>query len=107
LLARELGRFLLGPEGFPMSKRCVEFLLKATPSECLDIIELSFKVVNTDIRNQEHGFLVEQLMDPDAAIEELNSRFAEHALGFEFVENQIVRKDSEFLHSEAVKPAIS
>ncbi len=42
----------------------------------------------------------------DKAIEELNKRFKEHGIGFQFTGNEIIRVDSELLHSEAVKPAL-
>ncbi|MFW2454327.1 AbiJ-NTD4 domain-containing protein, partial [Aliarcobacter butzleri] len=42
----------------------------------------------------------------EKAINELNYRFKEHGVGFQFVENEIIRIDSELLHSEAVKPAL-
>ena len=42
----------------------------------------------------------------DDAINELNTRFREHGIGFQFVEGEIVRVDSELIHSEAVKPAL-
>jgi hypothetical protein len=42
----------------------------------------------------------------DDAIDELNDRFKEHGIGFQFVEGEILRVDSELIHSEAVKPAL-
>lgn len=41
------------------------------------------------------------------AIEELNQRFREHAIGYQYIEGQIVRVDSEYIYEEAVQPAIS
>ncbi|HEY9117073.1 MAG TPA: hypothetical protein VIN11_04555, partial [Roseivirga sp.] len=40
------------------------------------------------------------------AINELNARLKEHGIGFQFIEGEIVRVDSELIHSEAVKPAL-
>ncbi|MEI6847961.1 MAG: hypothetical protein WCK32_08015 [Chlorobiaceae bacterium] len=42
----------------------------------------------------------------DNAISELNDRFKEHGVGFQFIEEKIVRVDSEFIHVEAFKPAL-
>ena len=42
----------------------------------------------------------------DDAIDELNIRFREHGVGFQFLGGQIVRVDSEHVHSEVIKPAI-
>lgn len=40
------------------------------------------------------------------AIVELNYRFKQHNLGYEFVNSQIITIDSTFLHKTAVKPAL-
>jgi hypothetical protein len=45
--------------------------------------------------------------DADDAIEELNVRFLEHSLGYQYVDGIVVRLDSQFAHSEIVKPALS
>ena len=42
----------------------------------------------------------------DAAIGELNERFREHGVGYQF-DREIVRVDSQLLHAEVVKPALS
>ena len=39
-------------------------------------------------------------------ISELNQRFREHAVGYQYESDQIIRVDSEFIHTEAVKPAL-
>lgn len=40
------------------------------------------------------------------AVEEINERFAEHAVGYRYTDGTIVRIDSEFVHAEIVKPAL-
>lgn len=42
----------------------------------------------------------------DRAITELNHRFKEHAVGYQFINDEIIRTDSQFLHSEAVVPTL-
>jgi hypothetical protein len=44
---------------------------------------------------------------PDEAIEELNQRFKENAIGFQYEQGDIIRVDSTYVHSEIVKPALS
>ena len=39
-------------------------------------------------------------------IKELNQRFRENGVGYQYENNQIIRVDSEFIHAEAVKPAL-
>ena len=40
------------------------------------------------------------------AIVDVNRKFKEHGVGYEFVKNRIIRKDSEYIHEEIVKPAL-
>jgi hypothetical protein len=44
---------------------------------------------------------------PDDAIAELNRRFREPGVGYQYVGGDIIRVDSHFLHAEAVKPALA
>ena len=46
--------------------------------------------------------LKEQMMQ----YEELNDRFKEHGVGYQFANGKIIRTDSELIHSEVVKPAL-
>lgn len=83
------------------------YLLQADDVEKqLDIVELSFKYI--DKLTREYGYLNKRNASGsvDDAISELNYRFKEHGIGFQFVEGEIVRVDSELIHSEVVKPAL-
>lgn len=42
----------------------------------------------------------------DEAIIELNNRFKQHNLGYEFVNGEIIRIDNTFIHKEIIKPAL-
>ncbi len=44
---------------------------------------------------------------PDDAINELNHRFQEHEIGYQFEGGQIIRVDSKFIHAEVVLPALA
>jgi hypothetical protein len=46
-------------------------------------------------------------MEPKAAIEELNIRFKENGVGYQFDGSEIIRIDSTYVHSEIVKPTLS
>jgi hypothetical protein len=70
------------------------------------LIELSFLLVDTGIRKLD-PYERSHLVSPDAAIGELNGRFREHGIGYEFVNGEIIRIDSKYLHAEAVKPALN
>lgn len=43
----------------------------------------------------------------DAAIAELNARFQHHGVGYRYEAGDIIRVDSEVVHSEVVKPALA
>jgi AbiJ N-terminal domain 4 len=72
----------------------------------LDIIELTFFCTDRIIREHGAGTNNSKESLADAAINELNQRFLEHGVGYSYSNGIIIRKDSEFIHSEAVKPAL-
>lgn len=110
-LCREYGLFKL-PTAEDYSdrmyfKELANFLLQEKNIEkIIDVIELSFRVVNHFTREYSYMHTHNGSERADEAITELNSRFKEHGIGFQFIENEIIRIDSELLHIEAVKPAL-
>ncbi|EJG0885848.1 hypothetical protein C4H02_RS03750 [Vibrio parahaemolyticus] len=110
-LCREYGLFKLPHSEQYGDRHYIEelanyFLREENVEKQLDIVELTFKVINTFTR--EHRYLRRHNAADiaDKAIDELNKRFKEHGIGFQFTGNEIIRVDSELLHSEAVKPAL-
>jgi len=109
-LCREYGMFKL-PTSEKYGDRMylnelANFLLQAEDVERqLDVIELSFKYIDRMTREYYLGRNNAPKV-ADNAITELNNRFKEHGVGFQFIEGQIVRVDSELIHVEAVKPAL-
>jgi len=86
----------------------VNFLLQVEEAEkALDSIELSFKYIDRITRSPGYRYQNDASELADAAIQELHTRFREHGVGYQFVDDEIVRVDSEFLHVEAVKPALT
>lgn len=83
--------------------QCTSFILSADTDKCLDTIDVLFQSIDRDIREYPLKF-PEAL--PDAAIAELNQRFNQHSLGYSFV-HELIEKDSEYLHQEAVLPTFS
>ena len=110
-LCREYGLFKL-PQADEYSDRnyitelANYFLQEKDIEKALDAIELSFKVINRGTREYEYLHRHDSSIWADNAISELNSRFKEHGVGYQFVENEIIRVDSELLHIETVKPAL-
>lgn len=111
-LRHEYGVFsLVGPQapevGNAVSELFAFFLGERTADKALDAVELCFRVIDTATRESRYRQLDDASARADAAIEELNARFREHGVGYQFVEGKIVRLDSELLHVEVVKPALS
>ena len=110
-LCREYGLFKL-PGANDYNNRnylseLVNFVLKEERTEkILDAIELSFRLI--DIHTRKYEYLRRQRASEvaDEAIDELNSRFQEHGVGFQFIDGEIIRIDSKLIHSEVVKPAL-
>lgn len=71
----------------------------------LDAIEFGFQTVNGVVRQHGHSLFTEQ--KPDDAIDELNARSRSTELDNQFLRGVLVRVDSQFIHAEVVKPALS
>jgi hypothetical protein len=109
-LAREYGMFKLSKRldhTGDYQTALFEFFGTAEVEQALDVIEVSFRVANWASEGDSHRYsrLCAKLK-PSQGIEELNERFKEHGIGFQFESNQIIRVDSQFLHQETIKPAL-
>jgi hypothetical protein len=112
ILCRELGlpSLSLGRESDMAFTKCCTFLLEESDIDnILSLIEVSFRMIETvcsNLRDMEK-YRAEITQEPDDAINELNTRFKEHGIGYQYVGGRIVRIDSQYVHTEAVLPAIS
>ncbi|QXI41846.1 hypothetical protein HU734_016375 [Pseudomonas wayambapalatensis] len=108
-LCREFGVFEL--TRYPKSDQdsIFNFFLEEESTErALDVVELCFKVIHNYIaENSTYRHQTVRKIESDDAIAELNERFKEHGVGYQFESGEIIRVDSQFLHSEAVKPALA
>ena len=86
----------------------VNFALKEQdPEKVLDAVELSFRLIDRLTRKYEYLNRQDASERAEAAIAELNFRFREHGVGYQYTDGEIIRVDSELLHSEAVQPALT
>jgi len=107
-LCREYGVLGLvkNPSSNPL-EHLGHFLLSCDDHErVLDVIELSFQQIDTVVRRPSFYGDEPLKLTPDSAIEELNARFLEHGIGYQYQGGQIVRLDSEIIHSEVLRPAL-
>lgn len=111
-LCREYGRFSLNNDKNARSDLIGWFLNKADIDEQLDFVELSFRYLELVVQKESYNFIDDRGRRLPAhavtdAIEELNHRIKEDATGYQYAESIIVRVDSQFIHSDVVKPALS
>ena len=84
------------------------FVLKAADADqVLDTVELAFDLLDRLGRTNNYIYRSNPSQVVDDAIGELNVRFRENAVGYQFEGGQIVRIDSDLLHAEVVKPALA
>ncbi|HST87545.1 MAG TPA: hypothetical protein VLJ14_04135, partial [Ktedonobacterales bacterium] len=106
------------------------FLGEATTIDCLDLIDLTFRTIDGDVRacwshalqhegahfgednngpyrdtSVPNGLAITQ--EPNDAIEELNRRFQQHGIGYRYGSHQLFRVDSQYAHHEIVRPALT
>ena len=107
-LSREYGVFSLSTQhGESDWGAIANYLLQAENTEhAIDIVELCLRLIDTEIRNNPYRYEGRKT-DSDAAIAEANGRLREHGVGFEFVNGEVIRVDSQIVHSEVVKPTLN
>ena len=111
-LCHEYGIFSLNPDrGNESSESAVlNFLLLTDDIEkAIDVIEFSFlyidKVIKPDF--SQYVYHTDVDMQPEEAIEELNFRFKDNGVGYQYEGGKIIRVDSSYIHSEIVKPTLN
>jgi hypothetical protein len=75
--------------------------------EALDVIEVCLAYGSYSHKNNHDlNTFGRPRTTPEDAIAEINARFKEHGIGYQYVSGEIVRVDSQLLHEDAVKPAL-
>ena len=110
MICREHGVFGLAAykDGF---EAAVEWFMEPERpvDKLLDMVEITFRMMDIVVRDQWESFdrrSSDIKGTPDEAIEELNARFLEHGVGYQYEERMIIRVDSTFVHAEVIKPAL-
>jgi AbiJ N-terminal domain 4 len=83
-----------------------QFFQIAEADQALDLIEIAFHQLPSSIERLEIIGMYRSPIQISEATEKLNMRFKEHAIGYRLEQGKIIRIDSEFLHAEAVEPAL-
>jgi hypothetical protein len=109
-LSREWGTPFLIPHGdlYECDKEVRKAICEVVDTDhCLDIVELILQVSHDHVNDDNNGTPPSAKEALDLHVEELNYRFKEHGIGYEYSNAQIIRIDSQLLHAEVVKPAIA
>lgn len=105
-LCREYGIFSLVEFYDSDFEAIVKFLLQEADTEqAIDVIELSFRFIDRLLLESTSEFS-DRKISPDDAIAELNYRFNEHGVGYQYESGKIIRADSQLIHAEVVRPAL-
>jgi hypothetical protein len=107
-LCREYGCFQLDDTPYSSAENKLRlFLGRCSTQSALDVIEVSFRSIDVLLRNSGDRYALGSTISADEAINELNARFRWHGVGYQYESGFIIRVDSQFLHSEAVKPTLA
>lgn len=108
VVCREHGLQSLGPASIAVRK-CGEYLKESSDIDVvLDLIEFSIRLIEPFQKELDHNSLISYgvTLDAEGAIEDLNKKFRESGIGYEYSNGILMRKDSELLHEEVTKPAL-
>ena len=97
---------LIGLPGNGPCNKLGDWFFRADTDTALDIIEVSMQMIHMAQDNYSFMSWVKPELKAQEACAKLNQRFQEHAIGYRLEQGRIVRIDSEFLHTEAVEPAL-
>ncbi|MDZ7991923.1 MAG: STM4504/CBY_0614 family protein [Nostoc sp. EfeVER01] len=106
-LCREYGKFSLQESRKGYMADVLAFMLKTDDIEqVLDVIELIFNFIHNPYREDIYYIRYHPKISPTDASNELNIRFREHGVGYQYESGEIIRIDSQIIHAEAVKPVL-
>lgn len=101
---KRLGRYDKGLERYNVET----YTNVSSQEDFLDLVDYIFHLFDTGCRDiqPQYRYDLDTNAMVDKAIEELNYRFKQHNLGYEFVNGEVIRIDNKVLHQEVVKPAL-
>jgi hypothetical protein len=104
-MCHELGRFWLAERG-SKGAGVLEFVRRhENVKEVLDVVEMALNTME-HVSSGSYRHFAGATAQPSEAAEEINQRFLENGIGYQYENGQMMRLDSQFAHSEIVKPAL-
>jgi hypothetical protein len=73
---------------------------------CLDVVELAVRYADINTRHFEYMLEPDPNERVESGIKELNQRFIEHGVGYQYADGILVQMNSDFLHAEVVVPSL-
>lgn len=110
-ICREKGKKQLNFNGISFSDEAsqVEEYLQTTKDtdDKLDAIDIMFFFIQrAQIAAVNHNSFIKITYSAEEAVDDLNTRFKENGVGYQFANNKIIKVDNELLHQETVMPAL-
>jgi len=110
-LCREYGLCILPTKPADLNTtpdvRVTDFLLQEEDREkVLEVVEVAFRRAARLRSSPDWQSRISQ-EKLDRAVSELNARFREYGIGYQYENGEIVRVESQFIHAEVVQPALA
>lgn len=107
-LVKEFGRFYLGKDNTDHQETQIfNHLLNCDTQQALFIIETVLATAKRFTSPNPYDPEFGRNVTLEEGIRELNQRFEENAIGYEYISGALIRKDTQFIHNEVVKPTIT
>jgi AbiJ N-terminal domain 4 len=106
-LCRELGVHRLANKSTKAAE-VLDYIGQANTEEFIDAVELCVRYLDIEIRHYQDYDQKKLgiIQSPQKAVDEINYRFREVCFGYQFENGEAFRVDSQFVHEEAIKPAL-
>lgn len=101
-----VGNARLNPNAVDADRLKVFALTVSEYLKVLDLVELFLNLIETLHEKHEYTSLIDISVPFEDVKHEVNERFKEHGVGYRYESGEIIRIDSQFIHAEAVKPAL-
>lgn len=85
-----------------------EYITRSSNEDFLDFIDFVFYYADSLLRKitPQYDTWFDSNRSINNAILELNHRFKQHRLGYEFLNGEVIRIDNTFIHKEVIKPVL-
>ena len=108
---KEIASYAAGARGSNLAGRICAYLQKiADIDDFLSVLEIACALLST-IRDNPYKFGTPATRGAEQgaedALKEINSRFLQHCVGYQFENREFIRVDSTLEHSEIIKPALA